>query len=102
MLRRELKVNAEEANSDPFVRPLFAGLSFLLLALLAVSPYAFPTPRIDALLTSVSLSLAALFALGSRAFIPRNFDPKSGLESAFVGAVAGALLYLVGVLASAA
>jgi VIT1/CCC1 family predicted Fe2+/Mn2+ transporter len=100
MLRRELRVNVEDAGGDPFVRPLFAGIAFLLLALLTVSPYAFLVPRVDALLASVGLSLAALFALGSRAFVPRNFDPMAGVESALVGAVAGALLYLVGLVIS--
>jgi VIT1/CCC1 family predicted Fe2+/Mn2+ transporter len=100
MLRRELRVNVEDAGRDPFVWPLFAGVAFLLLALLAVSPYAFAVPRVDALLASVGLSLVALFALGSRAFVPRNFEPTAGVESALVGAVAGALLYLVGLVIS--
>jgi len=100
MLRRELRVNIEEVGSDPIVRPLFAGIAFLLVALLAVSPYAFPLPRADALLASVVFSLSALFALGSRAFVPRNFSLKAGLESAAVGAVAGALLYLIGIAVS--
>lgn len=102
MLRRELKVNVEDARSDPFLRPLAAGVAFLLLALLAVSPYAFSIPRWEALLASVSLSLVALFALGSRAFVPRNFEPVAGMESAAVGAAAGALLYLVGAFVSVA
>ena len=100
MLRRELRVNIEDVGSDPFVWPLFAGMAFLLLALLAVSPYAFPLPRPEALATSVAFSLAALFALGSRAFVPRNFNLRAGVESALVGAVAGGLLYLVGVVVS--
>ena len=100
MLRRELRVNIEDVGADPFVWPLFAGVAFLLLALLAVSPYYFAIPRADALLASVGLSLAALFALGSRAFLPRSFDPKEGLESALVGGVAAVLLYLVGIAVS--
>lgn len=100
MLRRELKVNIEDVGSDPYLRPIAAGISFLLLALLAVSPYALSVPRASALLASVALSLTALFALGSRVFLPRNFRPVAGLESALVGALAGALLYLVGILIS--
>ena len=100
MLRRELRINIEDVASDPLLRPLSAGIAFLLLALLAVVPYAFPVPRAEVLSVSVVLSLAALFVLGSRAFIPRNFKPMAGLESAFVGAVAGGLLFLVGVLVS--
>jgi VIT1/CCC1 family predicted Fe2+/Mn2+ transporter len=100
MLRRELGVNIEDVGADPFVWPLYAGATFLLLALLAVSPYAFPLPRADALLASVVLSLAALFALGSRAFVPRNFDFRAGVESALVGGAAAGLLYLVGIAVS--
>jgi len=101
MLRRELRVNIEDVGSDPFVWPLFAGIAFLLVALLAVSPYAFPLPRAGALAASVVFSLSALFALGSRAFVPKNFNLKAGIESAAVGAVAGALLYCVGIGVSA-
>ncbi len=100
MLRRELRVNAEDVDVDPYGRALAAGLSFFLLSLLSVSPYLFSLPRAEALGASAALSLTALFALGSRAFVPRNFRPRSGLESAGVGAIAGILLYLVGVLFS--
>ena len=100
MLRRELGVNIEDVGSDPFVWPLFAGITFLLLALLTVSPYAFSLARTDALLTSVAFSLAALFALGSRAFVPRNFNIKAGVESALVGGGAASLLYVIGIAVS--
>ena len=100
MLRRELKVNVEDVESDPFRRPLAAGLAFLALALLAVSPYALAIPRTTALLASIALSLIALFALGSRLFVPRNFRPRAGIESAAVGGAAGGLLFVVGLLVS--
>lgn len=100
MLARELKLNVDDANAGRFLRPLSAGVAFLLLGMLAVSPYAFAIPRFDALFASVSFSLAALFLLGSRAFVPRSFDPAAGLESASIGALAGVLLYLVGVFVS--
>jgi len=100
MLRRELKVNVEDVESDPFRRPLAAGLAFLALALLAVSPYALAIPRTTALLASIALSLIALFALGSRLFVPRNFRPMAGIESAAVGGAAGGLLFVVGLLVS--
>ena len=102
MLRRELSENVEDAKADPYLRPFSAGVAFLLMALLAVSPYAFAIPRVDALLSSGALSLAALFALGSRAFLPKSFDPAAGLESVLVGAAAGGLLFLIGLLVSAA
>ena len=102
MLRRELQLNAQELDSGRFLRPLSAGIAFLLLGLLAVSPYAFAIPRFDALVASVTLSLSSLFLLGSRAFIPRSFDAATGLESAGIGALAGFLLYLVGLFVSTA
>jgi VIT1/CCC1 family predicted Fe2+/Mn2+ transporter len=100
MIRRELRVNPEDVEGSTFSRPASAGLAFFLLALLAVAPYAFFLSRESALLSSVTLSIVALFALGSRAFIPRNFKPVAGLESALVGGFAGGLLYFVGVLIS--
>ncbi len=45
---------------------------------------------------SLALSLVALFALSSRAFVLGYFDPSAGLESAAVGALAAGLLYLIG------
>lgn len=100
MLRRELRVDVEEVQTNLFARPTAAGVAFFLLAILAISPYTFSILRIDALFASVSLSLVALFALGSWVFIPRNFRPMAGLESALVGGLAGALLFLVGLLVS--
>jgi VIT1/CCC1 family predicted Fe2+/Mn2+ transporter len=101
MLRRELRVDAEGVNVDPYGHAIAAGVAFFLLSLLSVSPYLISLPREAALGASVSLSLLALFALGSRVFIPQNFRLKSGLESATVGAIAGLLLYVVGTLLSA-
>ena len=100
MLRRELKIDAGEAGSSNYSGAVAAGVSFLLLASLAVSPYVLAVSRAGALGVSVSASLVALFALGSRAFVPGNFRPKAGLESAAVAALAAALLYLAGVLLS--
>lgn len=96
MLRRELRVDVDEARSDSFRQPLAAGVAFLFLALLTISPYALLVAPLQALVVSVAFSLSALFALGSRIFLPRNFKPVEGIESALVGAVAGGLLYLVG------
>jgi vacuolar iron transporter family protein len=100
MLRRELRINAEDADSDPYGGAAAAGSAFLMLALLAVAPYALDVPRVYALADSVALSLVALFVLGSRMFVPRIFRPRAGLESAAVGAMAGALLYVLGLLVS--
>ncbi len=100
MLRRELGLNLEDVEEDPLTKSLSAGVAFLVLALLAVLPYMLGMAKETALLTSVGLSLVALFLLGSRIFSPRDFRPLSGLESAGVGAIAGVLLYVVGILVS--
>jgi VIT1/CCC1 family predicted Fe2+/Mn2+ transporter len=100
MLRRELRINIEDLESDPFVRPASAGLAFFFLALLALAPYALSVERIVALGSSIAFCLAALFAMSSRIFIPGHFKPVAGFESALIGGVAGGLLYLVGILIS--
>ncbi len=100
MLRRELRVNLEDVELEPFTRPVAAGIAFLLLALLAVSPYVFSISRPAALLASLGLSLVSLFSLGSRVFMPKNFKPMAGAESALIGAAAAGLLYLIGSLVS--
>jgi VIT1/CCC1 family predicted Fe2+/Mn2+ transporter len=100
MLRRELRVNIEDVEANPYTRPVSAGVAFFMLALLAVSPYGFSIARGSALVASVALSILALFALSSRVFVPRNFRPVAGVESALVGMLAGGVLYLVGLLVS--
>ena len=98
-LTHELHLHAEELSSAPVNRAIPAGISFFILGLLALLPYAFATVRLDALAASAALSLGALFVLGSKAFIPRTFSLKEGVRSAFVGAIALCLLYAVGLLA---
>lgn len=100
MLRRELKVNMEDADSGRLGEPSAAGTAFFLLGSLTVAPYLLAIARVDALAASVALAIVALFTLGSRAFLLRNFDPREGLRSAAVGALAGGLLYVVGLLFS--
>lgn len=102
MLRLELKIDSGAAESSNYTGAAAAGVSFLLLALLALSPYVLAVDRIGALGVSVAVSLAALFALGSRAFVPHNFRPRAGLVSAAIGAFAAILLHSLGLLLSTA
>jgi vacuolar iron transporter family protein len=97
-LRRELRLNTEDLASDRLRRPAAAGIAFILLALVTLTPYALVTARLEALGVSVAVSLVALFALSSRAFIPRHFRLRVGLESVLVGGLAAALLFLAGLL----
>ncbi|HYB75562.1 MAG TPA: VIT1/CCC1 transporter family protein [Nitrososphaerales archaeon] len=101
-LSHELRLHIEDLETDPFARPGSACSAFFALALVSLSPYAFASGRFEALLFSLVLSLASLFALASRAFTPRHFDWKSGIESAAVGAFAAGILYALGLAISAA
>ncbi|MDV3243808.1 MAG: VIT1/CCC1 transporter family protein [Nitrososphaerales archaeon] len=100
-LQHELHVHMEELSTRPVRRALPAGIAFFLLALLSLLPYLTSEGRFAALVASAALSLAALFALGSRIFTLRNFNIRRGLESASVGAAAVSLLYLAGLLVAA-
>lgn len=99
-LRRELRLHVEDLGAGQYMRPASAGVAFLLLALLALLPYAIGAAHLEALVGSVGASLAALFALGSRIFIPQNFNLRAGAESALVGGVAAGLMYAVGTVVS--
>jgi len=95
-LRRELHLHIEDMATNPVGKSSSAGLAFLLLALVSLSPYLFGLSRVPALVSSVILSVAALFLLGSKVFTLRNFSLKAGLESAGVGALAAGVLYSFG------
>ncbi len=99
-LDHELKVHVEELSTNPVSRPVSAGVSFFALALLVISPYWLNWGHAVTLGLSVSLSIAALFALGSRAFTPRHFNPRAGIVFSIIGACAAALLYGIGFLIS--
>ncbi|HME19653.1 MAG TPA: VIT1/CCC1 transporter family protein [Nitrososphaerales archaeon] len=99
-LRHELHLYIEDLGTDPVSKSASAGVAFFLLAIVALSPYAFRLAHLPALAASAALSLAALFILGSKVFTLRNFTPKSGLESAAIGALAGGLLYVAGLFIS--
>jgi vacuolar iron transporter family protein len=99
-LRHELHLHIEDLETNPVSKSASAGLAFFLLAVVALSPYAFRLSHLPALAASAALALAALFTLGSKAFTLRNFTPRAGLESAAIGALAGGLLYVAGLLIS--
>jgi VIT1/CCC1 family predicted Fe2+/Mn2+ transporter len=95
-LRRELHLHIEDMATNPLGKSTAAGLAFLLLALVSLSPYLLGLTRFPALASSVILSVVALFILGSKVFTLRNFSLKAGLESAGIGALAAAVLYSFG------
>jgi len=95
-LRHELHLHADELSTAPAKRAAPAGVAFFVLGLLSLLPYLWNLARFSALAASAALSMAALFALGSKLFTLRHFSVKDGLESAAIGALAVSLLYLVG------
>jgi len=99
-LNHELRLHMEDLATNQLVRPGSAGIAFFVLALVALSPYGFMSGYLPALLLSVVLSLAALFALASRVFTPSHFNLRAGLVSAAVGGVAAAFLYALGLVIS--
>ncbi len=100
-LRRELHLHIEDLSSGTLGRSASAGLAFLILALAALLPYGLGMTRLPALYASASLSIVALFVLGSKIFTLKNFSPKAGLESSAIGALAAFLLYGFGLIAGA-
>jgi VIT1/CCC1 family predicted Fe2+/Mn2+ transporter len=101
-LNHELRLHMEDLETNQMVRSGSAGVAFFFLALVALSPYAFTSGYLSALLVSIALSLMALFALASRVFTPSHFNLRAGLESVAVGGVAAGLLYALGLIISSA
>jgi VIT1/CCC1 family predicted Fe2+/Mn2+ transporter len=99
-LRHELHLRIDDLGADSLRKSVSAGITFLLLALVALVPYAAGLARVVAIIPSAALSLIALFVLGSKLFTLKHFAFRSGLESAAIGAVAAGLLYGLGMLAS--
>ena len=95
-LNHELRLHMEDLVANQLSRPGSAGIAFFVLALVTLSPYEFTSGYLPALILSVILSLTALFSLASRVFTPSHFNLRAGLESAAVGGVAAASLYVLG------
>jgi len=96
-LRHELHLHPEALSSKPLATSTPVGGAFLLFALVPILPYLFPVGHLPALTLSVSVSLVALFVFGATKFLSlRHLSLKGGLESAGVGGIAAAALYLVG------
>jgi vacuolar iron transporter family protein len=96
-LQHELNLNISELSTNPLRASAPAGIAFLLAAFLPLLPYAAGVARTPALLSSAGLALLALFLLGSMRYLSlKFFDLRRGLESAAVGGLAAAILFIVG------
>jgi predicted membrane protein (TIGR00267 family) len=96
MLTNELHIH-ESVLQSPYVYGTVIGLSFLLGALVPVVPYYIFTSIRSSLEFSVVVSLAFLFGAGVwKGRIAQGKAWRSGLETLMVGAIASAILYLIG------
>lgn len=100
-LRHELHLYMDEVKEGTLMHSLSAGLSFLFFSIIPIIPYFFGLTRFYSLIISDILSAFSLFLLGSTKLLSfRNFNFRSGIESAFIGMVASFLLYLFGTIIS--
>lgn len=96
MLTNELHIHSSNLV-NPYKIGGAIGLSFLVGAFVPLVPYLVLSLKTDSLTTSVFLSLVFLFGAGAwKGRIVGRQLWKSGLETLLIGAVAAAILYLIG------
>lgn len=97
MINLELGIDPDPAGS-PITDAMFVGLSYFLSAMVPLAPYFFETGQ-PAILTSITLTLIALFGIGVlKAKVAHLSTMKSGLEVLAIGAGAGIGGYFLGTL----
>ena len=102
-LARRSYANAEERSTGREAARHGAAtvLGFVTAGLVPLVAYLVPLPDDMRFPIAIALTLSTLFAVGaSRAFITRLGWVRSGLEMLLVGALAAAVAYLIGALAS--
>jgi len=96
MLTNELHIHTSDLE-NPYKVGLVIGLSFLIGAFVPLLPYLLSPLKGSSLIASVALSLAFLFGAGAwKGRIAGRRLWKGGLETVSIGAVAAAILYLIG------
>ncbi len=96
LLIHELHLH-ETSLTDPYRSGLAIGGAFLLGSLMPLGPYLLLSDRFDSILVSLTISLLFLFIVGGwKARIAGTKLWKGGVETVSVGAIASALLYMVG------
>lgn len=96
MLTNELHIHKSDLE-NPFKLGGVTGLSFLIGAFVPLAPYYLLSVRTNALVLSLTLSLAFLFAAGVwKGHVVEKAQWKSGLETLLIGAAAAGLLFLIG------
>jgi vacuolar iron transporter family protein len=98
LLVHELHIH-HESLENPFKSALAMGFAFLAGALVPLAIYLVLLSKSVALIPSVLISLAFLFAAGAwKGKISNRSALRSGLEMLAIGAAASALLYVIGLL----
>jgi VIT1/CCC1 family predicted Fe2+/Mn2+ transporter len=87
---------ASEDSWPPVKAALFTGLSFAVVSLIPILPFAFMEVT-SAAITAVMASIATLFGVGaSKAVFTRKGWLRSGLEMMAIGTLAAAATYAIG------
>lgn len=96
MLTNELHIHKSDLE-NPFKVGAVVGLLYLIGALVPLVPYLIFSLKAYSLTWSVFLSLAFLFVAGAwKGRIAKKIFWRSGLETLLIGAVAAAILYIIG------
>jgi VIT1/CCC1 family predicted Fe2+/Mn2+ transporter len=87
---------ASEESWPPVKAALFTGLSFAVVSLIPILPFAFMGVN-PAVITAAIASIACLFGVGaSKAIFTRKSGLRSGLEMMAIGTLAAAATYAIG------
>jgi VIT1/CCC1 family predicted Fe2+/Mn2+ transporter len=94
-LGEELGLTSEE-SWPPTKAALFTGLSFAVVSLIPILPFAFMQVN-QAVITAAIASIACLFIVGaSKAIFSRKSWVRSGIEMMAIGALASVVTYAIG------
>jgi VIT1/CCC1 family predicted Fe2+/Mn2+ transporter/rubrerythrin len=99
--RSESTIGAEvgltsEESWTPIKAAILTGLSFAIVSLIPILPFAFLSVNL-AVMTAAVASIATLFGVGaSKAIFTRKSWIRSGLEMMIIGALAAAATYVIG------
>lgn len=96
MIQKELGIEPEPPGA-PLKDALYIGFSYLVAAFIPIFPYFFMQPQ-QALVWSILLTLAALFAIGVLKALTAGLPiVKSGIQVLLIGALSGVGGYVLGV-----
>lgn len=96
LLLHELRIHRSN-RENPYLFGLVAAIGFVAGAIPPLLPYLLFAARSDSLLVSIAISLALLFAVGAwKGRVTGKGTLRSGAETVSIGAIASAILFLIG------